>query len=56
MSAAPYRVGVVGATGAVGSTMLAILREREFPASEIVAFASERSAGQGRTTPADPGG
>jgi aspartate-semialdehyde dehydrogenase len=46
VSAAPYRVGVVGATGAVGSTMLAILREREFPASEIVAFASERSAGR----------
>ena len=33
---APYRVAVVGATGAVGSTMLAILRERDFPASEIV--------------------
>jgi aspartate-semialdehyde dehydrogenase len=42
---APYRVAVVGATGAVGSTMLAILRERDFPASEIVPFASERSAG-----------
>jgi aspartate-semialdehyde dehydrogenase len=42
----PYRVAVVGATGAVGSTMLAILRERGFPASEIVPFASERSAGR----------
>ncbi len=39
------RVAVVGATGAVGTTMLRILREREFPASEIVPFASERSAG-----------
>ena len=40
------RVAVVGATGAVGRTMLEILRERAFPAAEIVAFASERSAGQ----------
>src|SRR3954470_4717364 len=41
-----YRVAVVGATGAVGSTMLEILRERGFPAREIVALASERSAGR----------
>lgn len=41
-----YRVGVLGATGAVGSTILGILAEREFPASEVVAFASERSAGR----------
>lgn len=40
------RVAVVGATGAVGTTMLEILLERKFPASEIVALASERSAGQ----------
>jgi aspartate-semialdehyde dehydrogenase len=39
------RVAVVGATGAVGRTMLGLLREREFPADEIVAFATERSAG-----------
>jgi aspartate-semialdehyde dehydrogenase len=39
------RVAVVGASGAVGTTMLRLLREREFPASEIVPFASERSAG-----------
>jgi aspartate-semialdehyde dehydrogenase len=39
------RVAVVGATGAVGTTMLRLLREREFPAEEIVPFASERSAG-----------
>jgi aspartate-semialdehyde dehydrogenase len=44
MNASP-RVAVVGATGLVGQTMLAVLREREFPASEIVPFASERSAG-----------
>jgi aspartate-semialdehyde dehydrogenase len=40
------RVAVVGATGAVGTTMLALLRERRFPAAEIVAFASERSEGK----------
>jgi aspartate-semialdehyde dehydrogenase len=41
----PVRVAVVGATGAVGTTMLQLLRERSFPASEIVPFASARSAG-----------
>ncbi len=41
-----YRVGVLGATGAVGSTILAVLAERQFPASEVVLFASERSAGR----------
>ncbi|MGI8920454.1 MAG: aspartate-semialdehyde dehydrogenase [Solirubrobacteraceae bacterium] len=39
------RVAVVGASGAVGRTMLAVLRERGFAASEIVALASARSAG-----------
>ena len=41
-----YRVAVVGATGAVGTVMLRKLRERGFPAREIVPFASERSAGR----------
>ncbi len=40
------RVAVVGATGVVGGTMLALLGDREFPASEIVPFASGRSAGR----------
>ena len=40
------RVAVVGATGAVGSTMLGVMRERGFPAGEVVPFASERSAGR----------
>ena len=40
------RVAVVGATGVVGGAMLALLRERGFPADEIVPFASERSAGR----------
>jgi aspartate-semialdehyde dehydrogenase len=41
-----YRVGVLGATGAVGSTILEVLAERDFPAAEVVPFASERSAGR----------
>ncbi len=39
------KVAVVGATGAVGREMLDTLQRREFPASEIVPFASARSAG-----------
>jgi aspartate-semialdehyde dehydrogenase len=46
MSANGYRVGVVGATGAVGSTILELLAERRFPAAEVVPYASERSAGR----------
>jgi aspartate-semialdehyde dehydrogenase len=41
-----YRVAVVGATGQVGTLMLRLLRERQFPAAEIVPFASERSVGR----------
>ena len=41
-----YRVAVVGATGQVGTLMLELLKERSFPAAEIVAFASERSVGR----------
>ncbi len=40
------RVAVVGATGAVGTTILEVMRERAFEADEIVPFASERSAGR----------
>ncbi len=39
------RVAVVGATGAVGTTMLSILEERGFPASELRLMASANSAG-----------
>src|SRR6202043_744664 len=46
MSSQGYRVAVVGATGQVGTLMLELLRERKFPAAEIVAFASARSAGR----------
>ncbi|MEO1089129.1 MAG: aspartate-semialdehyde dehydrogenase [Pseudomonadota bacterium] len=41
-----YRVAVVGATGAVGSELLNILDERNFPADEVIALASARSAGK----------
>jgi len=41
-----YKVAVVGATGNVGREMLSILAERAFPADEVVALASRRSAGQ----------
>src|SRR3954464_9696581 len=40
------RVAVVGATGAVGTRMLAVLAERSFPADSVRALASERSAGK----------
>ncbi|MGE4219056.1 MAG: aspartate-semialdehyde dehydrogenase, partial [Alphaproteobacteria bacterium] len=40
-----YRVAVVGATGNVGREVLAILAERNFPADDVIALASERSAG-----------
>ena len=41
-----YNVAVVGATGAVGETMLSILAEQAFPVGEIYALASARSAGK----------
>ncbi|HSX62989.1 MAG TPA: aspartate-semialdehyde dehydrogenase [Tahibacter sp.] len=40
-----FKVAMVGATGAVGETLIGILKERKFPVSEFVALASERSAG-----------
>lgn len=42
------RVAVIGATGMVGNIMLKVLKERKFPADEIIAVASERSAGTER--------
>ncbi len=41
-----FNVAVVGATGAVGEVMLAILAERGFPCGKVHAVASNRSAGQ----------
>ena len=46
MGSRQYRVGVLGATGAVGSTILDVLAERDFPLADLVPFASERSAGR----------
>ncbi|MCG8596471.1 MAG: aspartate-semialdehyde dehydrogenase, partial [Kiloniellales bacterium] len=40
-----YKVAVVGATGNVGREILNTLSERQFPADEVVALASSRSAG-----------
>jgi aspartate-semialdehyde dehydrogenase len=40
-----YKVAMVGATGAVGETLLSILAQRDFPISELVPLASARSAG-----------
>jgi len=39
-----YRVAVVGATGLVGREMVSILEERDFPVSDLIPIASERSA------------
>ncbi len=40
-----YKVAVVGATGNVGHEMLAVLDERKFPVSDVIALASARSVG-----------
>ena len=39
------KIAVLGATGAVGRTMLKVLEERAFPVEELVPLASERSEG-----------
>lgn len=40
------RIAVVGATGMVGNIMLQVLRERNFPVTELIPVASEKSVGQ----------
>ncbi|WP_018936068.1 aspartate-semialdehyde dehydrogenase [Thioalkalivibrio sp. ALJ24] len=45
MSDRKFNVAVVGATGAVGETLLSILAERDLPLGQVHALASERSAG-----------
>jgi aspartate-semialdehyde dehydrogenase len=42
----PLRVGILGATGAVGEELLNLLRERQLPVEELRLLASPRSAGQ----------
>lgn len=44
-----YTVAVVGATGAVGETMLRLLEERDFPVRRLKLLASERSTGKSLT-------
>ncbi|MDQ4125478.1 MAG: aspartate-semialdehyde dehydrogenase, partial [Actinomycetota bacterium] len=41
-----YRIAVAGATGAVGSLMLQVLRRSSLPIAEVVPFATERSEGR----------
>jgi aspartate-semialdehyde dehydrogenase len=41
-----YKVGIVGATGAVGQEFIALLHQRGFPMEELVLLASSRSAGR----------
>ena len=40
------KVAVVGATGMVGEVMLKVLAERNFPITELLLVASERSVGK----------
>lgn len=42
----PQNIAIVGATGAVGSTLLAVLEQRNFPVASLRPLASPRSAGQ----------
>ncbi|MBD3820672.1 MAG: aspartate-semialdehyde dehydrogenase [Thiotrichales bacterium] len=41
-----YDIAVVGATGAVGETILKVLEERDFPVGKLYPLASSRSAGK----------
>lgn len=43
---AKYNVAVLGATGAVGETMIDILQERQFPVGKLFPLASARSVGE----------
>src|SRR6478752_8197650 len=40
------RIAVVGATGMVGEIMLKVLAERNFPVTELIPVASEKSVGK----------
>jgi aspartate-semialdehyde dehydrogenase len=45
------RVGIFGATGAVGKELIAVLADRKFPVGKLRLFASERSEGRMLETP-----
>lgn len=56
-----YRVAILGATGAVGTELLELLEQRQFPLSDLRLLASPRSAGktmkfQGEEIPVEPVG
>ena len=40
-----YNVAIIGATGAVGETLISILDQRNFPIENLYPLASKRSAG-----------
>lgn len=42
----PLNIAIVGATGAVGETILAVLQERRFPIEKLYLLASEKSVGK----------
>lgn len=44
--ASSYNVAIIGATGMVGSTILSILEERDFPVNQLYLLASKRSVGE----------
>jgi len=46
MAAATFKVGIVGATGAVGEEIIGVLAKRGFPVATLHAFASAKSAGK----------
>jgi aspartate-semialdehyde dehydrogenase len=46
MASKPVSVGIVGATGAVGEEILSVMEKRNFPASQLKLFASEKSSGK----------
>ncbi|MBR0307411.1 MAG: aspartate-semialdehyde dehydrogenase [Mogibacterium sp.] len=46
-----YKIGIMGATGAVGQEMIKVLGERDFPVEELRCLASERSEGKVLSTP-----
>lgn len=48
VNARRFNVAIVGATGAVGETLLEVLEERKFPVENLYLLASERSAGSTR--------
>ena len=42
----PYKVAIIGATGAVGHKLLTTILDRKFPNSEIYLLASKNSVGK----------